>query len=83
MSTALLVFLSGLFGSSSSSLSSALCMGKVINGALIKRDGPPDKWHEKLACKTRASCENLASNPEMQQQDSQMTKTFPEPRVLI
>jgi hypothetical protein len=77
-----LVFLAGLFGFLAVFFVFCFVMGKVINGALLKADGPVDKWHEQAGLKTTRERENLASNPEQQQKVlNQMTKTFPEPRL--
>jgi hypothetical protein len=54
-------------------------MGKVINGALQKSDGPADKWHQ---AQGENGVRGLTPNPEMQQRQlQQMTSEFPEPRV--
>jgi len=79
-----LVFLSGLMGFLVVFFVFCFVMGKVINGALIKSDGPVDKWHEQAALKTTRERENLTSNPELQQKVlNQMTRNFPEPRLDI
>ena len=78
------VFLSGLIGFLVVFFAFCFVMGKVINGALIKSDGPVDKWHEQAGVTNSRERENLASNPEMQQKVlNQMTNTFPEPRLDI
>jgi hypothetical protein len=77
-----IVFLAGLFGFLAVFFVVCFVLGKLINGTLIKSDGPPDKWHQLAGIKTTRERENLASNPDMQQKVlQQMTKTFPEPRV--
>jgi hypothetical protein len=53
-------------------------MGKAINYALDKKDGPTDKWHSEVNTKTLG---NMATNPEMQQKLAQMTQQFPTPRL--
>ena len=63
-------------------------MGKAINTAFLKEDGPPDKWHAVEGTSTEPGAgphrENLASNPEMQQRAlSQMTAVFPTPRLQM
>lgn len=79
-----IVFLAGLFGFLAVFFVFCFVMGKVINGALIKSDGAPDKWHEIAGGKTTRERENLANSPDMQQKVlQQLTKTFPEPRVDI
>jgi hypothetical protein len=56
-------------------------MGKVINNAVEKRDGPSNKWNaaqQPIAGRP----ENMASNPAIQQQQlSQLTQRFPTPRL--
>ncbi len=63
-------------------------MGKVINSALEKQDGPSDKWHPlssfEGAATTDGKRQDLASNPEMEQKElHQMTASFPTPRLDI
>ena len=56
-------------------------MGKVINNALVKHDGPPNKWNQ-LAETEGGKPANMASNPAMEQQQlQQMTQRFPTPRL--
>jgi hypothetical protein len=56
-------------------------MGKVINNALEKRDGPPNKWNE-LQQTPNGKLENMKSNPAQEQQQlQQMTQRFPTPRL--
>lgn len=82
------VFLAGLFGSVLVFFLFCFVMGKVINSAIEKADGPTTKWN-KLSAFTGAETTNgkrqdLASNPEMQQKEfQQMTSSFPEPRLDI
>jgi hypothetical protein len=77
-----LVFLAGLFGFLAVFFVVCFVLGKLINGTLIKSDGPPDKWHQLAGVTTTRERENLATNPDMEQKVlQQMTKTFPEPRV--
>lgn len=79
-----LVFLSGLVGFLVVFFAFCFVMGKVINGALIKSDGPVTKWNELAGAKTSRERENLASNPELQQRVLQkMTDNFPTPRLDI
>ena len=74
----ILVFLSGLAGFLAVFFAFCFVMGKVINTAFIKADGPADKWH---AATTRER-ENLANNPDLQQREfEKLTAAFPEPRV--
>jgi hypothetical protein len=87
----IVVFLSGLAGSVFVFFIFCFLMGKVINSALKKSDGPADKWHSQqfgggqLAGGQSAPKDlrkNLASNQEMEQRELQIvTSTFPEPRV--
>src|SRR5882757_10080879 len=41
-------------------------MGKVINNALVKHDGPPNKWNQEAPA---GKLQNLKSNPAMEQQE--------------
>jgi hypothetical protein len=76
-----LVFLAGLGGFLLVFFLFCFFMGKVINGQLVKSDGPPNKWNQ-LAGTTPKERENLVSNTEMQQRTLQkMTESFPTPRV--
>lgn len=53
-------------------------MGKLINMALIKHDGPPNKWTDDLGVKPA----NMASNPAIEQQQlHDMVSKFPSPRL--
>lgn len=61
-------------------------MGKAINYALAKQDGPADKWHagqgDLGATPRGAKREDLTSNAVMEQRQlAQMTQTFPTPRL--
>jgi hypothetical protein len=82
------VFLAGLFGSVLVFFLFCFVMGKVINSALVKEDGPVTKWNKMSsfagAEETSGKRQDLASNPQMQQRElQQMTSTFPEPRLDI
>jgi hypothetical protein len=82
------VFLGGLFGSVLVFFVFCFVMGKVINTAIKKDDGPVTKWNRLSAFAgaetTNDKRQDLASNPEMQQREfQQMTTTFPEPRLDI
>jgi hypothetical protein len=56
-------------------------MGKVINTAIIKSDGPPNRWNV-IGNEPRGKREDLTSNAVMEQQQlNQMVQTFPTPRV--
>lgn len=61
-------------------------MGKAINYALAKQDGPVDKWHaghsELGATPRGAPREDLTSNAVMEQRQlAQITQNFPTPRL--
>ncbi|MBW4028453.1 MAG: hypothetical protein HIU93_13800 [Acidobacteria bacterium] len=57
-------------------------MGKVINNALIKRDGPPNKWNQFNM--PGAAPRNMESNPALQQQQLHaLTQRFPTPRLQL
>lgn len=72
------VFLSGLAGSVFVFFIFCFLMGKVINSALQKSDGPADKWHQA----EKSGRTGLTSNPQFEQhQLQQLTSAFPEPRV--
>jgi hypothetical protein len=74
------VFLVGLFISVGVFFIFCFGMGKVINNALIKRDGPPDKWHAPNA--ETGKLKNMESNPAGEQiQLQQLTQNFPTPRL--
>lgn len=85
------VFLGGLAGFLLIFFIFCWVMGKVINSAFEKEDGPPTKWTllQESDPKNGAAGgpagglrKNLASNPEMQQRElAHMTSTFPGPRL--
>jgi hypothetical protein len=82
------VFLAGLFGSVLVFFVFCFVMGKVINSAIEKDDGPTTKWNTQSdfagAATTNGKRQDLVSNAEMQQRElNQMTSTFPEPRLDI
>jgi len=60
-------------------------MGKTINYALAKQDGPADKWHQKVtlgATPRGDKREDLTSSTVMEQRQlQQMTQVFPTPRL--
>jgi hypothetical protein len=73
-----LVFLSGLAGSVFVFFIFCWLMGKVINGAIQKSDGPADKWHQVAGEQPKG----LTNNPQFEQRQlQQLTAAFPEPRV--
>lgn len=86
-----IVFLAGLSGFVLIFFVFCFVMGKVINNAFLKEDGPVDKWHAQQnlvgpagADAARSKRQDLASNPEMQQRElSQMTTSFPTPRLQM
>ena len=47
-------------------------MGKVINNALAKRDGPPNQWNQGTA--EAGKTYRMQSNPAMEQQQLQQLK---------
>lgn len=55
-------------------------IGKVINAHLNKEDGPTSKWARTADVRDLG---NLPSSPELQNKVSQLTQTFPTPRLLI
>jgi len=55
-------------------------MGKVINNALQKRDGPPNQWSQ--ANFPVSKTYSMKSNPTLEQQQlNQLTHAFPTPRL--
>jgi hypothetical protein len=81
-------FLAGLLGFVIIFFVFCFFMGKVINTALLKQDGEPNKWQPNLsqagATPTGAKREDLASNAEMQQRQFEAVRnTFPSPRVQL
>ncbi len=82
------VFLAGLSGFILIFFIFCFGMGRVINNALEKQDGPVTKWNQMSqlsgAAATGGKRQDLASGPEMQQKSlQQMTTTFPSPRLDI
>ncbi len=56
-------------------------MGKVINNALVKHDGPPNKWNS-FNYIPNVKGKNLESNAAIEQQQlQQMTTRFPTPQL--
>jgi hypothetical protein len=56
-------------------------MGKVINTAIIKSDGPSNKWNQ-IGSQPRGKREDLTSNAVMEQQQlREMVQRFPTPRL--
>ena len=87
-SAGIAVFLAGLFGSVLVFFLFCFVMGKVINSAIEKSDGPTTKWNQLSgfagAEGTNGKRQDLTSNAEMQQREyQQVTSAFPEPRLSI
>jgi hypothetical protein len=83
-----IVFLAGLCGFLLIFFVFCFGMGRVINNALEKSDGPVTKWNQLSAFAGAAANggkrQDLANNPEMQQKSlQQMTVAFPSPRLDI
>jgi hypothetical protein len=84
-----LIFLAGLTGFVLIFFVFCFVMGKVINAAFVKEDGPPTKWtrnYSDAGMKTTdtGKRENLANNPDLQQKElSTVTRSFPSPRLDI
>jgi hypothetical protein len=76
--TGIVVFLTGL--SILVAVSGVLCwgIGKVINTAMNKEDGPTSKW-AKVA--DERDLGNLPNNPDLQNKVAQLTQQFPAPRL--
>lgn len=56
-------------------------MGTVINNAIQKRDGPPNRWNAAQSAPS-GKLKNMESSPAMKQQElSQLTERFPTPRL--
>ncbi len=85
----ILVFLGGLFGFVLIFFVFCFLMGRVINEALNKQDGPANKWNETIKVNaggspqsTSQKLENLKSNAAIEQQELQAVTThFPSPRL--
>ncbi len=82
-----LVFLGGLFGFVLIFFVFCFLLGKVINTAFVKQDGPEDKWHQQAqifagARANNGKRDNMTSNAAMDQQElGKMTQSFPSPRL--
>jgi hypothetical protein len=81
------VFLTGLFGSVLVFFLFCFVMGKVINSAIEKSDGPVNKWNQQSVMTSSGDAgkrQDMASSAEMQQREyQQMTSEFPQPRLSI
>lgn len=91
-----IVFLAGLSGFLLIFFVFCFVMGKVINNAFLKEDGPIDKWHLSSTAPSAypnpggkitpvdRKREDLTSNPVMEQRELQrMTNSFPSPRLQM
>ena len=82
----IVTFLAGLLGFLVIFFVFCFFMGKAINYALAKQDGPVNKWHAGQGNMGQtapgAEREDLTSNAVMEQRQlAQMTQTFPAPRL--
>jgi len=82
----ILVFLAGLFGSVLIFFVFCFVLGRVINTALKKEDGPSNKWSQMTdfsgATTNGGKRQDLASDPEIEQKQlQQITQAFPAPRL--
>ena len=83
----MIVFLGGLFGFVLIFFVFCFLLGKVINTAFVKQDGPEDKFHQhaQIFAGARANNgkrEDMVSNAAMDQQElGKMTQSFPSPRL--
>lgn len=79
------VFLGGLFGTVIVFFFFCYAMGKAINSYWIKQpDGAPTKWTTQAGMVPQGKGKDLATNPEMEQQQlQQITGNFPEPRLDV
>jgi hypothetical protein len=76
----IIVFLIGLLISVGVFFVFCFGMGKVINNAIAKRDGPPNQWNQGAA--EAGKTYHMESNPAMEQQQlQQLTRAFPTPRL--
>lgn len=80
------VFLIGLFGTVLVFFVFCFVLGRVINTAIEKADGPPNKWNQLSsfagAESTNGKRQDLASNPDIEQKQlQQISSDFPEPRL--
>jgi hypothetical protein len=77
----IVVFLASLFAFVGVFFVFCFGMGKVINTAIIKSDGPPNKWNQ-IGATPKGKREDLTSNAVMEQQQlNQMVQRFPTPRL--
>jgi hypothetical protein len=79
------VFLGGLLGFVFVFFGFCFVMGRLINHQLLTEYGPPTKWQRAAGIiPPESKRQDLASNPEMDQQELQrMTTIFPTPRLDV
>jgi hypothetical protein len=80
------VFLAGLGGFLIVFFVFCFVMGRVINGAIQKADGPTTKWNQTSdfagAALNNGKRQDMANDPELEQKQlQQLTATFPTPRL--
>jgi hypothetical protein len=79
----IVVFLASLFAFVGVFFIFCFGMGKVINTAILKSDGPPNKWNM-IGAQPTGKRQDLTSNAVMEQnQLNQMVQRFPTPRLQI
>jgi hypothetical protein len=79
----IVVFLASLFAFVGVFFIFCFGMGKVINTAILKSDGPPNKWNM-IGAQPNGKRQDLTSNAVMEQnQLNQMVQRFPTPRLQI
>ena len=77
----IVVFLASLFAFVGVFFIFCFGMGKVINTAILKSDGPPNKWNM-IGAQPNGKRQDLTSNAVMEQnQLNQMVQKFPTPRL--
>ncbi len=77
----IVVFLASLFAFVGVFFIFCFGMGKVINTAILKSDGPPNKWNM-IGSQPNGKRQDLTSNAVMEQnQLNQMVQKFPTPRL--
>jgi hypothetical protein len=77
----IVVFLASLFAFVGVFFIFCFGMGKVINTAILKSDGPPNKWNM-IGAQPAGKRQDLTSNAVMEQnQLNQMVQRFPTPRL--
>jgi hypothetical protein len=81
----IVTFLAGLSGFVIIFFFFCFAMGKAINYALVKHDGPQDKWHSdgmRMGAPATKKREDLTSNATIEQRElQQLTTVFPTPRL--